>query len=303
MNNIHYLYEVFLMFHSLKIFCDLVEVSSFTKAASLNYITQSAVSHHIRSLEENLGHRLLNRTRRSIQLTEAGKKVYKTSIAMLHDYERLKKSLAQESVEIAGPIQIATSITVGIHELPIYSGPFMREYPKIHIKIVYVKMPDIYEHILNDKADLGLVAFPQKHPQIKLQIFKKNRLVIITPPTYPQYTSTLSSLRRLFQNPTIFPDKTLPARKVIDQLLNEMGIRPNIVHVFDEVESMKQAVESGLGIAIVPEIAVEKEVELKRIKKISVPKSSWEYPLAIATRMNAGLSSATQAFIQFILSK
>lgn len=302
MNNIHSKYEDFLMLYSLRIFSDLVKTGSFTKAASLNYITQSAVSHHISSLEENLGHRLVNRTRKSAQLTEAGKKVHRASIDMLHCYERLKKSLSEDSVEIAGLIRIATSITVGLHELPVYSKPFIKKYSKTHIQLIYLKIPDIYEHVVNGRADLGLVAFPQNHPQIKLQVFKKNKLVIIMPPTFPSCSSKTASLRKLFQNPSIFPEKSLPARKTIDRILDELGIRPNIAHVFDEVESMKQAVETGLGIAIVPEITVEKEVELKRLKKIPVPRKSWEYTLAIATRKNTELNAASQAFIEFILS-
>jgi len=290
------------MMYSLRIFRDLSATGSFTGAAVRNHITQSAVSHHIRIMEEKFGNRLIIRGRRSVRLTEAGKKVLHAAQDVLTRIERLESSLRNESGEISGEIRIATTIAMGLHELPLYSGPFSKAHPKVTFRLNYTRGNKIYEHLLDHEADLALIASPKQHPLLKIHVFKKSRAVIIVPISWSFKVFERSRLPELFQKPFIALEKGLPTHHAIDRMIKALGVRSKTLNTFDNIESIKQAVEFGLGFSVVPEVTITKEVQLKRLRKIVVPDESWEYPMAVITRKNAEPSHAVQAFLQFIHS-
>src|SRR5262245_37366492 len=161
------------MIRSLQLFCDLVETGSFTKTGQRHALTQSAVSQHLKSLERQIGHQLIARSPRAMTLTPAGRTVHEAAQDILWRYRQLERALAKPETDVAGTLQVAASLTVGLYELPPYLTEFLRRYPQVDLQVAYLETPEVYDAVLRNRADLGLVAFPDPHAQLIIQQFKK----------------------------------------------------------------------------------------------------------------------------------
>ena len=155
---------------TFKIFCDLVDTGSFSKAAALNTITQSAVSQQIRSLENRFKVTLIERGRRNFSLTPEGQAFLLVSKEILDIYDHLGDRLHELQNIIAGDLKIATIYSIGLHELP----PFLKEYRKQHrdveVSVEYRRSSEVYAMVLNGEADLGLVSYPTKRKGILIEL-------------------------------------------------------------------------------------------------------------------------------------
>src|SRR3989344_5805865 len=142
---------------SFKIFCDLVETKSFSKAAQLNKITQSAVSQQIRAIENRFNVLLVERNRRQFQLTREGQTFYEGSRRIFEAFENLQGEIQDLTSTISGEVRISSVYSIGLHDLPAYIKAFMRKHPTVKIHVEYRRSAQVYEDILSNQADLGLV--------------------------------------------------------------------------------------------------------------------------------------------------
>jgi DNA-binding transcriptional LysR family regulator len=170
---------------NLKIFADLVETKSFSKSAKLNSLTQSAVSQQARAMERHFKVLLIDRSQKQFQLTREGQRVYESAKEMLHTYEMLLSELQEMKKVISGTIRISTIYSIGLHELPPYIKRFLHDYPSVNVRVEYRRSNLVYEDILHNSVDFGLVAFPVKMRQIETVPFHTDRLVLITHPEHP----------------------------------------------------------------------------------------------------------------------
>ena len=170
---------------NFKIFADLVETKSFSKAAKLNGITQSAVSQQARAMERNFKTLMIDRSQKQFNLTREGQRIYESAKEILHVYEKLESELQEMKKVISGTIRISTIYSIGLHELPPYVKRFLQAFPSVNVRIEYRRSNLVYEDILHNAVDFGLVAFPQKQRQIEMIPFRNDRLVLITHPNHP----------------------------------------------------------------------------------------------------------------------
>ncbi|HEX8748377.1 MAG TPA: LysR family transcriptional regulator, partial [Pyrinomonadaceae bacterium] len=172
---------------TLKIFCDLVETQSFSQAAERNFVTQSAVSQQVRSLEEKFRRRLLERVRgrREVKLTNAGEVFYRESRSVLAAYSLLQESMREFSGTVSGTLRVATVYSVGLHELPPVVRRFMELYPAAKIDLEYSRTTRIVRDVLSGAVELGVVAFPEKRRGLSVLTLPGDRLVRICPPAHP----------------------------------------------------------------------------------------------------------------------
>jgi LysR family transcriptional regulator, transcriptional activator of the cysJI operon len=170
---------------NFKILADLVETKSFSKAAKLNGITQSAVSQQARSMERNFKALMIDRSQKQFNLTREGQRIYEAAKEILHVYEKLGSELQEMKKVISGTIRISTIYSIGLHELPPYIKKFLHDYPSVNVRIEYRRSNLVYEDILHNSVDFGLVAFPQKVRQIEMIPFRDDRLVLIAHPNHP----------------------------------------------------------------------------------------------------------------------
>jgi DNA-binding transcriptional LysR family regulator len=288
---------------SLKVFCDLVEMGSFSAAAANNYVTQSAVSQQIRSLEDKYGRKLLERGRAPLRPTPAGQIFYEASKDIVLRFREMENRLQQLSNVVAGSIHVLTVPTVGLYEL---SGPvrrFLRAYPHVNLRIEYSRSNRIYEEVQKGDADLGIVAYPSRRSQVVLVPFRQDRLLLICPPTHPLAKHHSVSVKKLAGLDFFGYERDLPTRKETDRILRRNGVDVRYQMVLDNIETIKRVVEIGTGCALLPEPAVRQEVKNRSIVAVQVRDETFLRPLGIIYRQGDHRSPATEKFIQYLCAR
>src|SRR5438552_9338185 len=170
---------------SLKIFCDLADTESFTKAAQISSVTQSAVSQQISSLERLFKSLLIERSKKKFRLTREGQILYDYSKQIIATYEALHSKLQEIKDIISGTIRVATIYSIGLHVLPPYLKKFLKSYPTVNVHVEYRRPNQVYEDVLGNVVDLGLVAYPTRDPKLEIVSLRKDPLVLIC---YPQHS-------------------------------------------------------------------------------------------------------------------
>jgi DNA-binding transcriptional LysR family regulator len=170
---------------SLKVYCDLVETESFTKAAQINNVTQSAVSQQISALERQFKSLLIERSKKKFRLTREGTVLYTYSRQVIQTYDSLQNRLQEIKDIISGTIRVATIYSIGLHELPPYLKRFLKMYPTVNVHVEYRRANQVYEDILGNVVDVGLVAYPTRDPKVEMVPLRKDVLVMICHPSHP----------------------------------------------------------------------------------------------------------------------
>jgi DNA-binding transcriptional LysR family regulator len=231
---------------NFKIFADLVETKSFSKSAKINGITQSAVSQQARAMERHFKTLLIDRSQKQFQLTREGQRVYESSMEILHTYEKLLSELQEMKKVISGMIRISTIYSIGLHELPPYIKRFLNDFPSVNVRVEYRRSNLVYEDILHNSVDFGLVAFPVKHRQIEALPFRNDKLVLITHPNHALARQGGDvELKDLAAQRFIGFDPDIPTRKAVDQIFRDNRLEIEPVMEFDNIETVKRAVEIG----------------------------------------------------------
>src|SRR5690242_16583956 len=182
---------------SLKVFCDLAETESFTKAATVNNVTQSAVSQQISSLERVFKSLLIERSKKRFRLTREGQVLYDYSKQVIHTYEALHHKLQEIKDLISGTIRVATIYSVGLHDLPPYVKKFLKSYPTVNVHVEYRRANQVYEDVFSNVVDLGLVAYPVKDTKLEIVPLRKEPLVLICHPQHPFTKQKAIKLKQL----------------------------------------------------------------------------------------------------------
>lgn len=288
---------------NFKIFADLVETKSFSKAARLNGVTQSAVSQQARAMEKHFSTLLIDRSQKQFQLTREGNRVYNASKEILNVYEKLMSELMEMKKVISGTIRISTIYSIGLHELPPYIKTFLREYPSVNVRVEYRRSNLVYEDILNNSVDFGLVAFPVKTRQIEIIPFREDRLVAICHPDHPLASQSTVDVTALADYKFISFDPDIPTRKALDQIFRENKIEIEPVMEFDNIETVKRAVEIDAGIAIAPQATVVQEVAQGTLASVALNGTGFTRPLAILHRKGRVLTPAMKKIIKTLTGK
>jgi LysR family transcriptional regulator, transcriptional activator of the cysJI operon len=283
---------------NFKIFADLVETKSFSKSAKLNGITQSAVSQQARAMERHFKTLLIDRSQKQFQLTREGSRVYEAAKEVLHQYEKLLSELQEMKKVISGTIRISTIYSIGLHELPPFIKKFLHEYPSVNVRVEYRRSNLVYEDILHNSVDFGLVAFPVKMRQVEMIPFRNDHLVLITHPSHQLAKAEEVQLQALTGHKFIGFDPDIPTRKAVDQIFRENRIEIEPVMEFDNIETVKRAVEIDAGVAVVPLATVLQEVKQGTLAAVHFKGKEFTRPLAILHRKGRVLTPAMKKFIE-----
>lgn len=287
----------------MKIFCDVVENNSFTKAAFLNFVTQSAVSQRMRSLENEFGVALIERIKAGdIKLTPSGRLFYKTAKEILKNYQILKDELRAPAQGVSGELSIATIYSVGLHELPPYIKRFMKRYPQVKLHIEYSRSNQIYEMVSEGVVDLGIVAYPVKRAQTKIIPFKNDKLLLITPPGHAFSKQNTVDIRKLDGYNFVAFEKDIPTRKAIDKILKTYKTSVNNAIEFDNIETIKRAVEIGIGVSIVPSATITQEIKTHTLHAVNFSNRTFLRPIGIIYKHKRRRSLAEIKFIESLTS-
>jgi len=288
---------------TLKVFCEVVETGSFSAAASQNFITQSAVSQQLRTLESKYRCKLLERGRAGAKATPAGEILYRASREILERYREIETQLQESGKVVAGSLRVAIVYSVGLHELPPYLKEYLREYPQVNVHVEYSRPNKIYEDVIAGRIDLGIVAYPAKHPQITVVPFREDRLVVVVPPNHPFSSFKRVAISRLNGESFVGYERDFSTRKATDQLFKDRSVTVQYVGEYDNIETIKRAVEIGQGIGIIPLASVQYELEQGVLKVVSLSDETVLRPLGIIYKKTRHLSPAAVKFIDVLRRK
>ena len=285
---------------SLKVFCDLAETESFTKAAQINGVTQSAVSQQISALERTFKSLLIERSKKKFRLTREGQALYEYSKQIIQTYESLHSKLQELKDIISGTIRVATIYSIGLHDLPPYIKRFMKSYPTVNVHVEYRRANQVYEDVLSNVVDLGLIAYPTKDAKLEIIPLRKEPLVLICHPQHPFAKQKAVKLKALAGQKIIGFEPDIPTRKALDKILKEYGVEVKHVMEFDNVETVKRAVEIDAGISIVPLGTVAQEISKQTLVALPIEDGDFFRPLAAIYKKNKVLSPAMKQFLAIL---
>ena len=285
---------------SLKLFCDLAETESFTKAAQVNNVTQSAVSQQISSLERFFKSLLIERSKKRFRLTREGQVLYDYSKQIIATHDALHSKLQEIKDIISGTIRVATIYSIGLHDLPPYLKKFLRAYPTVNVHVEYRRANQVYDDVMGNVVDLGLVAYPTRDNKLEIFPLRKDPLVLVTHPQHPLAKHKNIKLKTLSGQKFIGFQPDIPTRKALDKILKENNVE--VVHVmeFDNIETVKRAVEIDAGVAIVPLTTVQQEINKQTLAQITIDDGDFFRPLAAIYKKNKVLSPAMKQFLSIL---
>src|SRR5688500_7603734 len=285
---------------SLKVFCDLTETESFTKAAQINEITQSAVSQQISSLERQFKSLLIERSKKRFRLTREGQVLYEYSKQILNTFDSMTNRLQEIKDIVSGTIRVATIYSIGLHDLPPYLKKFLKTFPTVNVHVEYRRANQVYEDVLGNVVDLGLVAYPTKDPKLEVIPLRNDILVLACHPSHPLAKFKTVKLQQLAGQKFIGFEPDIPTRKAIDKILKEEQIEVQHVMEFDNIETVKRAVEIEAGISIVPQQTITQEVAKQTLAEVRIEGIELYRPLAAIYKKNKVLSPAMRQFLHIL---
>lgn len=285
----------------LRVFRDLAETKSFSKAASNNHLTQSAVSQQVAFLERTLGKKLIERGSGKFALTEAGFILLEGGSSILNAYQGILDKIQSKSGEVAGIVKVESAYSVGLYLLPPFVLGFMKKYPKVNLEIAYNRSDRICGDVLAGICDVGVVVFPYRnHTLIESIPFRKEKLVFVC--SFKNALSQKKSVRLIDigKEPFVTFHKDMRTRKIIDAIFRKHNIKLNIIHEFDNIETLKRSVEIGAGVSILPENTVLQECKRKTLRAVPIAGATHYRETSIILRKGKSHSKAVNTFVDWL---
>ncbi len=285
---------------TLKLFCDLADFRSFSKTAEKHLLSQSAVSQQLAQLE--LAHKcqLITRRKRPIELTQAGQAFYRAARDILERYDQLKNELHSLDLGVDIRINIAAIFSIGMHSLNEYIKKFMLRYPNVNVHIEYFSADRIYELVLDGEMDIGLVAVPKKDKRLDVYDFEDELLVLACSPRHPLAGEKNIDVHRLQFERFIAFDKDVPTRIWIDGILSRYNTVVRPVMEFDNIETIKRAVEINAGVSILPEATILQEVASGTLRAIPFSNEKFVRPTGILVRKGRAMRQTTRYLLNIL---
>lgn len=283
--------------YQLKLFVDLAQAGNFTRVATENYVTQAAVTMQIRKLEGELGVKLFHRTTRSVTLLEAGQRLLPYAREILQRVEEANLVVRDTKAEIGGLVRVAAVHSIGLYELPPYIKVFLKKYPEVKLRIDYRTSEEIYPMLTDGKIDVGVVAYPTEMLRVECLTFVTDRLVLVCPEEHPFAARRNVPLKDLEnQNMVVFGGDT-PTRRATDEVFAKHNININVRMECDNIEVLKQMIEVGFGIALLPHQSLTRTDRAAGLRSVPLRDVIIERPVGILQLKNAPRFRAVRAFV------
>jgi DNA-binding transcriptional LysR family regulator len=291
---------------TLRVFCDVVRRRSFSRGAGENGISQSAASQMVSHLEERLGVKLIDRSKRPFVLTPEGEVYYEGCRALVERYQSLEERVRSLHQEVAGRVRVSSIYSIGLHHMSRYIQRFLARYPKANVRLEYLHPGRVYQNVERDVADLGLVSYPRASRSIAAIAWREEAMVVACAPTHPlarhagQEPFDLHELQGLAM---VSFDPGLSIRREIDRVLHHKKIDVQVVMEFDNIETIKRAIEIDAGVGILPQPTVVREVKAGTLVALPIDRRELVRPIGIIHRRGKELSVTARHFIEALQSE
>jgi DNA-binding transcriptional LysR family regulator len=285
---------------TLRIFCDVVQSQSFSRGAKINDVSQSAATQSVHRVEQHFGVQLVDRSKRPFVLTPEGQACYEGFREVLELYDSVEARVRSLRREISGLVRVAAIYSVGLHDMSRCMQDFMREYPKAKVRLEYLRPNKVYEAVLGAEVDLGIISYPVASPDLNVIPLRSERMVVVCPPDHPLTRHQAVTAEHLQGADFVAFDRDLSIRKEIDRYLRQRLIDIRVTMEFDNIETIKQAVEIGAGVSILPEPTVREAVERGSLATVRLIAPELYRPLGIIHRQRRVFTPTAAKFVEIL---
>ena len=283
---------------TFRIFCDVVYYQSFSRGAKANNISQSAATQSIHRLEKQLGAQLIDRSKRPFNLTPEGKICYEGFREILETYDSIVSRVQSSSLQDGCVIRGAAIYSVGLHDMSKSMRDFMKTHPHSKIRLEFLHPEKVYQAVNASEADLGIVSYPSASPEINVIPLRSEEMVVVVPPDHPLARERSLKIDKLQGLDFVAYDRDLPIRREIDRTLRQNGVRVNGVTEFDNIETIKQAIEVGIGVSVLPLPTVVNEAERGLLVAIPLVSPQLTRPIGVIYKRRKVFSSSATQFVE-----
>ena len=287
----------------LKAFCLIVEMKSFSKAAEAAFVTQSAMSHLIKNLEDELGGKLLNRSGKTVTPTSAGKILYEHAKKILEDYRAMENDVYNVVKRIKGPLYLGASTTVSKYLLPQVLYDFSKNFPEVQINLSVSSTEKMISELHQGGIDIAIVEGNIGDKKIVFKEIARDEIVLITSDNNILTKKKSVTPEDLLHQPYIMPEAGSGMREFIDEFLNMMKIDLqdiNVIMTLSDPELIVRLVQSGIGIAFVSKWSIFKTMTDETIKLLKISRKRL-YRKIYLIGLNKELSTmAARTFLEFV---
>ncbi|MFN7922849.1 MAG: LysR family transcriptional regulator [Bryobacteraceae bacterium] len=284
----------------LQLFRDVATSRSISKGAELNGLSQSAVSQHLQEVERQLGVQLVDRSTRPLTLTHSGRLYQDFCREAVRLYQQFQTELENVKGKVEGVCRVASIYSVGLSELDELEKQFSVRFPGAELEIEHLRPERVYEAVLDDRADLGLVSYPESRRGLNVIPWRKEHMVLAVAPEHPLASRTEVGPEDLDGVDYVGFDDDLPVSRDVKRYLKEAGVEVNQVRHFDNIHSMKEAVSIGAGVSILPEPILRPDVASGRLRTVALRAPGLSRPLGILHAKRKGLNRATRSFLAML---
>ena len=289
-----------MQFEALKVFCDIARCRSFSEAATANDLSQSAASHIVAQLEKKLGTQLIVRHPRPLRLTQLGQKYFEGCNALVEQYLDLEASIREARTDMAASVRVAAIYSVGLGDMGQYVERFKASQPNADVHVEYLHPDQVYAKVREGTTDFGLVSFPRPARGLIVAPWRDENMVVVCAATHP--FAQLPAVRPLQLDGAKYVhfERGLVIRQEIERFLREHGVKVREVAAFDNTQTIKQAVADGLGIALLPEPTVRREVQAGVLAARPLHECEFFRPLGIVRDKRHRLGPVAERFLDFL---
>ena len=285
----------------LQVFFTVARLLSFTKAAESLHMTQPAVTFQIRQLEEFFNTRLFDRTHNKISLTEAGEEVFGYAERIIGLYTEMDNQVRKLTGDVIGVLVIGASTTIAEYRIPTILGKFQSKFSDLKLRLKISNTDGVVRMVENNEVDVGIVEAPVNNKNLVVKVCWRDQLMVICQPEHELAGSETISIEKLLPFPFIGREEGSGTRNVISSYFDQFSQNYNGLKTtmeFSSPESVKSAVEAGLGISIISETTLIKELKLGTLRAIPLD-PPMRRPFSIVHQRQKFRLRAMEEFLEF----
>ncbi len=284
----------------VEVFCDVAQRRSFSKGAAAHNVSQSSASQAVGLLEKRLGTKLIDRSKRPLELTPAGRVYYDGCRDLLTRFRAVEDQVRRIQDRVAGRVRVAAIYSVGLMQMEQSEQEFARLYPETQLDVEYLHPDQVYERVQNGEADLGLVSFPKHGGEIVGLDWQEQPMMLVVPPGHRLSGREAIGLAELDGEDYVGFTRDLTIRREVDRWLKRAKAAVQVVREFDNIETIKRAIEIGAGVALLPAPTVWQEISAKTLVAVPIDDAKLVRPLGIVHKRHKQLTIAVQKFIELL---
>jgi len=285
---------------TLRLYCDVVRVRSFSRGAEQNFVSQSAASQAVQQLEAALGVALIDRTKRPFVVTPEGQSFYAACRGLLESWEKARAEVAAVKARVDGLVRVAAIYSVGLHDMSRPMQRFRSLDPAARVQLECLHPHKVVEAVLEGEADVGIMSYPPSDRALTVVPLRDEPMALVCHPRHRLARRRVAAPADLHGEAFVAFDPGLTIRKAIDRALRQHGVRVNVVMEFDNIETIKQAISIAAGLSILPRHAVEKEVGVRTLAAVGLALPGLVRPVGIIHRRQKPLTPTAARFVQLL---